>query len=48
VITLTIIVLLVFVPASRRIFGGIIASILSLLGLAFFITRDAGRFRRKS
>ncbi len=47
-ITLTIIVLLVFVPASRRILGGIIASIFSLLGLAFFITRDAGQFRRKS
>jgi hypothetical protein len=45
-ITLTIILLLIFIPASRRILAGLVSGILSLLGLAFFITRDTGRRRR--
>ena len=45
-ITVTMIALLVFVPASRRILGRFIAGIFGLLGLAFLITRDSGRRRR--
>jgi hypothetical protein len=45
-ITLTIILLLIFIPASRRILSGLVSGILSLLGLAFLITRDTGRHRR--
>jgi hypothetical protein len=45
-ITLTVILLLIFIPASRRILGGFVSGILSLLGLAFLITRDTGRRRK--
>jgi hypothetical protein len=45
-ITLTLILLLVFVPASRRILSGMILGALSLLGLAFLISRESGGRRR--
>jgi hypothetical protein len=45
-ITLTIIALLVFVPASRRILGGFLSSILAALGVAFVVTRDSRPRRR--
>jgi len=45
-ITLTIILLLIFIPASRRILAGFVSGILSLLGLAFLVTRDTGRRRK--
>jgi hypothetical protein len=45
-ITLTIILLLIFIPASRRVMTGFVSGILSLLGLAFLVTRDTGRRRK--
>ena len=45
-ITLTLILLLVFVPASRRILSGILFGAFSLLGLAFLISRESGGRRR--
>jgi len=42
-ITLTIILLVIIVPESRRVLGGFASGILSLFGLAFLITRDTGR-----
>jgi hypothetical protein len=45
-ITLTIILLLIFIPASRRILAGFLSGILSLLGLAVLITRDTERRRK--
>lgn len=45
-VTLTVILLLVFVPASLAILWGLISGILSLLGLAFLITRSADARRR--
>jgi hypothetical protein len=44
--TSTIMLLLIFIPASRRILGGFVSGILSLLGLAFLVTRDTGRRRK--
>ena len=44
-ITLTILALLLFVPASRRFFSTLCSVVLGLLGLAFLITRD-GTSRR--
>jgi hypothetical protein len=46
-ITLTLILLLVFVPASRRVLSGMIFGAFSLLGLAFLISRDSGGRRRR-
>jgi hypothetical protein len=46
-IVVTIILLLIFFPASRRILAGFVYGILSVLGLAFLITRDTGRRRGK-
>jgi hypothetical protein len=45
-VTLTIILLLILIPASRRILAGFVSGILSLLGLAFLVTRDTGRRRK--
>jgi hypothetical protein len=45
-ITLTLILLLVFVPASRRVLSGMILGAFSLLGLAFLISRESGGRRR--
>jgi hypothetical protein len=45
-ITLTLILQLIFIPASRRILSGLVSGILSLLGLAFLITTDTGRRRK--
>jgi len=45
-ITLAIVLLLIFVPASRRILGGFVSGFLSLLGLAFLVTKDTGRQRK--
>jgi len=45
-ITLTVIALLVFVPASRRILGGMLSSFLAALGVAFVVTRDSRTRRR--
>ena len=45
-ITLTVILVLVFVPASRRIFSSVLWGIFAMLGVAFLITRSAnGRSR---
>ena len=41
-ITLTLIFLLIFVPASRRVLSGMILGVFSLLGLAFLIARESG------
>jgi hypothetical protein len=46
-ITLTLFLLLVFVPASRRILSGMILGAFSLLGLAFLISRESGGRRRR-
>ena len=45
-ITLTLILLLIFVPASRRVLSGMILRVFSLLGLAFLISRESGGRRR--
>jgi hypothetical protein len=45
-VTLTIIALLIFVPASRRFLAGFITGILGLLGLGSLITRNPGSRRR--
>jgi hypothetical protein len=45
-ITPTLILLLIFVPASRRVLSGIIFGAFSLLGLALLISRDWGGYRR--
>jgi hypothetical protein len=45
-ITLTVILLLMFVPTSRAVLRGLISGVLSLLGLAFLITSSAGGRRR--
>ena len=45
-ITLTLIVLLIFVPASRSILGGFLKGIGALLGLAFLVSRDSVGRRR--
>jgi hypothetical protein len=45
-ITLTVILLLIFVPASRAVLGELISGVLSLLGLAFLITSSTGGRRR--
>jgi len=44
-ITLTILALLLFVPASRRLFSTLCSGILGVLGLAFLITQN-GASRR--
>ena len=41
-ITLTIILLLLFVPPARRILSALLGGLLSVLGLAFLITRNPG------
>ncbi len=45
-ITLTLLALLIFVPSARGILGGFVSGIFSLLGLAFFISRERGGRRR--
>ena len=45
-ITLTLILLLIFVPASRRVLAGMLLGAFSLLGLAFLISRESGGRRR--
>jgi hypothetical protein len=45
-ITLTLILLLIFVPASRRVLSGMILGAISLLGLVFLISRESGGRRR--
>lgn len=45
-VTLTVILLLVFVPAFRRVFSGLIRGVFAVLGVAFLITRDSGDRRR--
>ena len=45
-VTLTIIALLLFVPASRRILGGMLSGFLAALGVVFVVTRDS-RMRRR-
>ena len=44
-VTLTVVLLLVFVPASRRILAGLLKGIFVILGVAFLITRGGGRRR---
>lgn len=46
-VTLTIILLLLFVPVSRRILGGMLSAALAALGIAFVITRNASSGRRR-
>jgi hypothetical protein len=41
-VTLTVILILLFVPASRRILSGLLRGILAVLGVAFLITRNPG------
>ncbi len=41
-ITLTIILLLLFVPPARRVLGALLGGLFSVLGLAFLITRNSG------
>ncbi len=45
-VTLTVVLLLVFVPASRRILAGLLRGLFAVLGVAFLITRDGGGRRR--
>jgi hypothetical protein len=45
--TLTLIALLIFVPATRSILRGLVSGIFSLLGLAFLISRDSGSRRTR-
>jgi len=45
-ITLTVILVLVLVPASRRILASVLWGVFAVLGLAFLITKDAGGRRR--
>jgi hypothetical protein len=45
-ITLTIIILLIFVPESRGILRGFVSGFFSLLGLAFLVTRISDGHRR--
>jgi hypothetical protein len=45
-VTLTLIFLLIFVPAARRVLSGLIMGAFSLLGLAFLISRESGGRRK--
>jgi hypothetical protein len=45
-ITLTIMFLLIFVPACRGVLRGFVSGIFSLLGLALLVTRNSGGRRR--
>jgi hypothetical protein len=45
-ITLTVILVLVFVPASRCILSSVLWGIFAVLGVAFLITKDSGGRRR--
>ena len=45
-ITLTLILLLIFVPASRRILSGMILGAFALLSLAFLVSKETGGRRR--
>jgi len=45
-ITLSVLLLLIFVPASRRLFIGLVNGVFALLGVAFLITKDSNRRRR--
>lgn len=45
-ITMTIIFLLLFVPASRRLLSSIVSAILVALGIAFLVTRDSRTHRK--
>jgi hypothetical protein len=45
-VTLTVVLLLVFVPASRRILAGLLRGMFAVLAVAFLITRDGGGRRR--
>jgi hypothetical protein len=45
-ITLSVLLLLIFVPASRRLFIGLVNGVFALLGIAFLITKDSNRRRR--
>lgn len=44
--TLTVLLLLIFVPASRRLLIGLVNGVFALLGVAFLITKDSNRRRR--
>ncbi len=44
-VTLTIILLLILVPASRRVLGGIFRSILGALGIVALVARDSSSRR---
>jgi hypothetical protein len=46
-VTLTIILLLLFIPASRRILGGMLSAVLAALGIAVFVTRNSSSGRRR-
>lgn len=45
-ITLMVILVLVLVPASRRILASVLWGVFAVLGLAFLITKDGGGRRR--
>jgi hypothetical protein len=45
-VTLTIILLLLFVPASRRLLSDIFSAVLFVLGIAFLVTRESRTRRR--
>jgi len=45
-VTLTVILLLAFVPASRRVLSGLLRGVFELLGVAFVVTRGSGGRRR--
>lgn len=45
-VTLTIIALLVFVPASRRMLSGLLTLVLAALGIVFVVTRDSHTHRK--
>ncbi len=45
-VTLTIIALLVFVPASRRVFSGLLTLVLAVLGIVFVVTQDSHPHRK--
>lgn len=45
-VTLTIVALLLFVPASRRILAGMLSVILAAIGVSFVVTRNSSTRRR--
>ena len=46
-ITLSVLLVLVFVPASRRILSSVLWGIFAALGVVFLITKDGGGRRRR-